>query len=111
MIAATQPSILPALVAQLMTAAPLRGAEITEARRINQEAILIALLDHGNLTRSALAKQINRKYDPIRAGAAQLIEQRLVYSWRIGNGCAKARWYGLTPEGAERAKALKEMGQ
>lgn len=105
--------ILHTLIGQLAFAPPSAQPR-TEARQASMEAVLVALLDLGNANRTRIAERTDRTTSLVADVCTDLVALGYVATWTAPMGHGKARttrWYGLTPSGVARAKALKEMSE
>ena len=98
--------LLGALVSQLCACAPVpRKPDLM----LEREELVVEYLDGKNAHRQALADACGIAPRTIDNITSRLIKAGLIVSWKTANGRAQKLWYGLTPAGVKRARALKEM--
>jgi hypothetical protein len=102
-------SLLPALIGQLLRPVADPAPRISDKRKARMERALVLLLKHGNMRHIRLAGLLGVSDTTAYEDATALIDDRMLSSWIIQDGCIRIRWYGLTPAGTKRAKELKEM--
>lgn len=76
---------------------------------LEREELIIERLDGKNATRQDIADACGIAPRTIDKSMSKLISDGLVVTWRLTGGRTAKQWYGLTPAGVKRARALKEM--